>query len=105
MIDVFDTVSPEWIQQGELGIAFVTLILFSFLVYHITKSSDRRESFLLEQLKEQNAEMRKVTTILQSLVDRIGNIEETLQMPPANCAVNISPPKVRRVTQRVDNAK
>lgn len=43
-----EILSPEWIQAGELGLAFIVVMLCAGLVLFVMKSSARREEELLK---------------------------------------------------------
>jgi hypothetical protein len=52
---------PEWVQAGELGLAFIVIILCSGLVLFVMKSSSQREQELLQIIT-------KVLPVMEGLV-------------------------------------
>ena len=40
--------TADWVQDGELGFAFVVVILCAALVLYVVRSSERREIKLLD---------------------------------------------------------
>ncbi len=106
-------IETDWVQAGELGLAFIVVVLCSALVMFVMQSSTRRERELLQII------MMKVTPLMESMStamdginaamsqigDRLKNIEDTQMgfMPRAECG-NIVVQR-RRSTDKVASRK
>lgn len=74
-----ETISPEWVQAGELGLAFVVIILCAALVLYVMKSSSARESLLMELIQNQNAELSNLSKAISQLSNGVGDIVDRLE--------------------------
>ena len=63
--------SADWVQDGELGLAFVVIILCAALIFFVVRSSERREEKLLNALLQSNAQLSSITTVLQQMKEEI----------------------------------
>ncbi len=71
-----ETINPEWVQAGELGLAFVVIILCAWLVLYVMKSSAAREALLMELIQGQNAELSKLSNAISQLSNGVGDIAD-----------------------------
>ncbi len=79
-------ITPDWVQAGELGFAFVVVILCTALVVYVLKTSAARESKLLDALMKFESQFDGITGILGQMKDefanRLQNIEQKLNIQP-----------------------
>ena len=68
----------NWIQAGELGLAFVVVILCVWLVRFTLKQNAIREERLISRLEKQQDIADKQGEILQHLANYINNLEKSL---------------------------
>lgn len=92
-------ITADWIQGGELGLAFAVVALFSFLVYYVLHTSARRERQLMEfivrfqpMLQKLADELARVSISSEAIIAKIDHVEGRLahienQLPDAQ-AVN-----------------
>lgn len=71
-----ETISPQWVQAGELGLAFVVIILSTWLVLYVMKTSAAREKMLMNIINSQTESFQKVAGALDDVVERLEAIEE-----------------------------
>ena len=69
-------ITPEWVQAGELGLAFVVVLLCSGLVLYVMKTSARREHELLQVIMKVLPVMESMSTSMASVNTRLENIED-----------------------------
>ena len=74
-----EVINPNWIQAGELGLAFVVIILCASLVLYVMKSSAAREALLMELIQGQNAELSKLSNAITQLSNGVGDIVDRLE--------------------------
>lgn len=85
-----ETINPSWVQAGELGLAFVVIILCAWLVLYTMKTSANREALLLklienqqEKLTELSGAIEKITTEIKAMSNeiagRLDDIEEKVK--------------------------
>jgi hypothetical protein len=79
-MDLFTT--PEWVQAGELGLAFIVVLLCSGLVMYVMKSSARREHELLEVIMKVLPLMESMSASMTSINIRLEHIEESVGVKP-----------------------
>ncbi len=98
-----DFIGPEWIQAGELGIAFVVLLLCAALVMYVMKTSARREQELLQVIlkvlpvmEAMSASMTNITTSMGAINLRLESIEDNQILTYAHKAPNKLPRKKAR---------
>lgn len=84
-----EVISPNWIQVGELGLAFVVIILCAWLVLYTQKTSASREKMLMEIIQTQTSTLQRMADGLEDVVNRLEAIEQK---------VNIK--RVRKVTAK-----
>ena len=65
-------VDPSWVQKGELGLAFIVLLLATGLVRFVLKTSGEREKQLL-------AIVEKIAPALQLIFEKIDDFDERLE--------------------------
>lgn len=79
-------ITPDWVQAGELGFAFIVVILCAGLIFFVVRSSEKREKLLLDALMQSNKELSSITAIIQQMKDdfigRLDAIEDTLKIKP-----------------------
>jgi hypothetical protein len=87
-------IETEWVQAGELGLAFIVVVLCSALVMFVMQSSTRRERELLQIIMKVTPLMESMSTAMDGINaamsqigDRLKNIEDTQMgfMPRAEC--------------------
>ena len=75
--------TPNWVQAGELGLAFVVIILCVFLVRYVFNQSATRENRLMTLLEQAQRTTDRQTDVLQSLANsvdkRLDAIEQTIE--------------------------
>jgi hypothetical protein len=80
--------TADWVQDGELGFAFVVVILCSTLIFYVVRSSERREEKLLEALMQSNMQLSKITQVIQQMKDeiceRLNDVENKLNIRKAS---------------------
>lgn len=59
---------PSWVQAGEIGLAFVVIILATWLVMYVLKTSGMREKRYIEIING-------FLPLMQSIADRLEDIE------------------------------
>lgn len=69
-------IDSSWIQTGELGFAFVVVVLCSALVAYVVKSSSAREAKLIEIITTQTPLLQQVANSLNSIISKVDTIEE-----------------------------
>ena len=74
-----EVINPNWIQAGELGLAFVVIILCAWLVLYTMKTSAAREALLMELIQGQNAELSKLSNAISQLSNGVGDIVDRLE--------------------------
>lgn len=74
-----EAISPDWVQAGELGLAFVVIILCAALVLYVMKSSSAREALLMELIQGQNAELSNLSKAISQLSNGVGDIVDRLE--------------------------
>ena len=62
-------IESTWVQTGELGLAFIVIILCVFLVRYVFNQSARREDKLMLLLTQQQQITDRQGDILQKLAD------------------------------------
>ena len=67
-----------WIQAGELGLAFVVIILCAFLIRYTISQSAAREERLMAALSKQQQISDKQGDILQQLANHVDSFNERL---------------------------
>lgn len=105
-------IETDWVQAGELGLAFIVVVLCSALVMFVMQSSTRRERELLQIIMKVTPLMESMSTAMDGINaamsqigDRLKNIEDTQMgfMPRAECG-NIVVQR-RRSTDKVASRK
>ena len=75
--------TPNWVQAGELGLAFVVIILCVFLVRYVFNQSATRENRLMMLLEQAQRTTDRQTDVLQALANsvdkRLDAIEQTIE--------------------------
>jgi len=78
-------IDATWIQSGELGLAFVVIVLCVYLVRYTINQSAERERRLMEMLTQQQTLTDRQGDILQKLAahmdtynERLNNIERVI---------------------------
>jgi len=78
-------IDATWIQSGELGLAFVVIVLCVYLVRYTIKQSADREQRLMEMLSQQQTLtdrhgdiLQKLATYIDSQNKRLENIEKVI---------------------------
>ena len=79
-----EIISPDWVQAGELGIAFIILILASSLVRYVLKTSGERETRLLVIVE-------KIAPSLQLIFEKIDDFDERLEAVEKAVGVDTRP--------------
>lgn len=72
-------ISPSWVQAGELGLAFVVIILCAWLVLYTMKTSASREKMLMDLIKSQQSKLTELSTTMQKMADGVGDIVNRLK--------------------------
>lgn len=72
-------ISPSWVQAGELGLAFVVIILCAWLVLYTMKTSASREKMLMDLIKSQQSKLTELSTTMQKMADGVGDIVNRLE--------------------------
>jgi len=76
--------TSDWVQNGELGFAFIVVILCGCLIFYVVRNSERREQKLLDALMQSNAQLTNITAVIQQLknelAQRLDLIENTLKL-------------------------
>ncbi len=75
-MDILNLITPQWIQAGELGLAFVVIILMSGLVTYVVKSSTRREQEYLKIITTTLPMLQGIATGMANINLRLESIEE-----------------------------
>jgi hypothetical protein len=84
-------ITPEWVQAGELGLAFVVVLLCSGLVLYVMKTSARREHELLQVIM-------KVLPVMESMSTSMTNINLRLESIEDNMGIKVKAPRKRSET-------
>lgn len=89
--------NPSWVQTGELGIAFVALLILSSVIVFVMRTGNTREEKLLrviervtpalDRVADEVAELKKAQSeingaVLKSFEDRIGALEHAVRNKP-----------------------
>ena len=91
-MDLFDTlITPAWIQVGELGLAFVVILLCSGLVLYVMKTSSKREAELM-------AIIIRVLPVMESMSTSMTNINLRLESIEDNMGITVKVPRKRSET-------
>lgn len=61
-------ISPGWVQAGEIGLAFMVVLLATWLVVYVLKTSGDREKRYVEIING-------FLPLMQSIADRLEDIE------------------------------
>jgi hypothetical protein len=69
-------IGPEWVQVGELGLAFIVILLCSGLVLFVMKTSARREQELLQIITKVLPVMESMSTSMTNINTRLEHIED-----------------------------
>ena len=72
-------INPSWVQAGELGLAFVVIILCAWLVLYTMKTSASREKMLMDLIKSQQSKLTELSTTMQKMADGVGDIVNRLE--------------------------
>lgn len=70
-MEILYMVDPSWVQTGELGFAFVVLILAAGMVRYVLRTSGERERQLLQIIQD-------ITPALQIILDALDDIDGRL---------------------------
>ena len=90
------TANPAWVQVGELGLAFITIILCASLVLFVMKSSAEREQNYLGMITKFlpliegiSNSIDNINTNMMNIGTRLGSMEahQTDFMPCAECRI------------------
>ena len=73
-----EVISPNWVQAGELGLAFVVLILASGLVHFVLDTSGKREATLLEIVQEITPALSVIIDALEDIDKRLDKVEQAV---------------------------
>jgi len=74
-----NVITPSWVQVGELGLAFVVIILCSWLILYVMKSSEAREKLLMTMIETQQSKMTDLSTAIQQMTSGVGDIVDRLE--------------------------
>lgn len=67
---------PEWVQVGELGLAFIVILLCSGLVMFVMRSSAKREQELLSIITKVLPLMESMSASMVLINSRLEHIED-----------------------------
>jgi len=73
---------PSWVQAGELGLAFIVIILCSSLVVYVMKTSAARERMFLDIIQTQTTTLQRMADGLEDVVNRLETIESKVNIKP-----------------------
>jgi hypothetical protein len=73
-MDIFNALTPEWVQAGELGLAFVVVILSAGLVIYVVKSSTRREQEYLKIITTTLPVLQGIASSISTINTRLDQI-------------------------------
>lgn len=74
-----NVITPQWVQAGELGLAFIVILLCAWLVLYVMKTSSAREALLMNLIHEQSNELSKLSSATTSLSNGVGDIVDRLE--------------------------
>ena len=74
----FPNLTASWVQVGELGFAFVVIILATWLILFVMKSNSKRESQLLQIIENQNSAAVRAQEINTRLIDAVNEVADRL---------------------------
>jgi hypothetical protein len=74
-----DIVNPNWVQAGELGLAFVVIILCVWLVTFVMKKSAERENMLMSLIDGQQEKLADFAKSFSRVADGFEDIVRTLE--------------------------
>jgi peptidoglycan hydrolase CwlO-like protein len=89
-----EVINPNWIQAGELGLAFVVIILCAWLVLYTMKTSASREALLLSLIENQQVKLSELSGTIEKITSeikamsseitgRLDDIEEKVNTQPS----------------------
>ncbi len=73
-----EIISPDWVQAGELGFAFIVLILSAGLVRFVLHTSGKREATLLKIVQEITPALSVIIDALEDIDDRLDKVEQAV---------------------------
>ena len=91
-----ETISPEWVQAGELGLAFVVVILCAWLVLYTMKTSAAREAMLMNLIDSQQGKLTELSMAIQHMADGVGEIVDRLETIEAKVKIPAHKPKFKK---------
>lgn len=74
-----EIISPSWVQVGELGLAFVVIILCVWLVTFVMKKSSERENMLMALIDGQQEKLADFAKSFARVADGFEDIVRTLE--------------------------
>ena len=74
--------NPSWVQAGELGLAFIVIILCSSLVVYVMKTSASREKMFMDIIQTQTTALQRMADGLEDVVKRLETIETKVNIKP-----------------------
>lgn len=72
-------ISPDWVQAGELGLAFVVIILCAWLVLYTMKTSAAREQMLMQLIDNQQGKLTELSTAIQNMANGVTDVVDRLE--------------------------
>jgi peptidoglycan hydrolase CwlO-like protein len=72
-------IDSSWVQSGELGLAFIVIILCAWLVLYIMKTSSAREKMLMELIENQQSKLVGLSSTIQNLANAVGDLVDRLE--------------------------
>lgn len=72
-------ISPDWVQAGELGLAFVVIILCAWLVLYTMKTSAAREQMLMQLIDNQQGKLTELSNAITHMANGVGDIVDRLE--------------------------
>ena len=91
-------ITPNWIQAGELGLAFIVIILCAWLVLYIMKTSANREALLLNLIENQQGKLTELSGTIEKITSEIRAMSSEIagRLDDIEEKVKATPPKQTR---------
>lgn len=78
-MEITEILNPNWVQAGELGLAFVVIILCVWLVTFVMRKSSERENLLMALINGQQEKLADFAKSFARVADGFEDIVRTLE--------------------------
>lgn len=73
-------INSSWVQAGELGLAFIVVILCAWLIRYTMTTSSAREKMLMDIVTTQTQTLQRMADGLEDVVSRLEAIEQKVNI-------------------------